>query len=182
MERLKYMKETLMNCVQGQLGDLSSVDAGELGAAVDMIKDLEEAIYYSTIVKSMEEKEKEKGHEKYAMYYPPMTYNYMPERYMDMGQGRMYYDGNGSHNNQGNNGRREYPIEIRDSREGMSPISRRMYMESKELHKDKHLRMKELDKYMHELTDDLKEMIEGASQEEKEMLQEKISTLAHKIV
>ena len=42
--------------------------------------------------------------------------------------------------------------------------------------------MKELEKYMHELTDDLKEMIEGASPEEKQMLQEKISTLAHKIV
>ena len=49
MERLKHMKETLMSCVQGQLGDLSSVDAKELGEAVDMIKDLSEAIYYCTI-------------------------------------------------------------------------------------------------------------------------------------
>lgn len=180
MERLKYMKETLMNCVQGQLGDLSSVDAGELGAAVDMIKDLEEAIYYATIVKSMEEKENGKDR------YYPVSYNYMPERYMDMGQGKMYYNGNDSYNggrgNQGNGGRREYPIEIRDAREGMSPVSRRMYMESKELHKDKNVRMKELDKYMHELTDDIKEMIEDASPEEKQMLQEKIATLAHKIV
>ena len=40
MERMKYMKETLMNCVQGQLGDLSSVDAKELGEVIDMIKDL----------------------------------------------------------------------------------------------------------------------------------------------
>jgi hypothetical protein len=92
MERLKYMKETLMNCVQGQLGDLSSVDAGELGAAIDMIKDLEEAIYYATIVKSMEEKEN--GKDKYY----PVSYNYMPERYMDMGQGKMYYNGNDSYN------------------------------------------------------------------------------------
>lgn len=191
MERLKHMKETLMNCVQGQLGDLSSVDAQELGAAIDMIKDLEEAIYYCTIVEAMEEKEDEK--EKYMMpYIYPYDYK-MDNRYMDVGQGRMYYDGNGSetHSGSGSNGRRymtndksgrEYPIEIRDSREGTSPITRRMYMESKEMHKDKNLRMKELEKYMHELTKDLAEMIEDASAEEKQMLQEKMTVLAHKIV
>ena len=48
-DALKSMKEQLMNCVQGQLGDLSKVDAEELGEAVDMIKDLSEAIYYCTI-------------------------------------------------------------------------------------------------------------------------------------
>ena len=57
MERMKMMKETLMNCVQGQLGDLSSVDTKELGEAIDMIKDLSEAIYYCTITESMEGKE-----------------------------------------------------------------------------------------------------------------------------
>ena len=51
MERLKHMKETLMGCVQGQLGNLSAVDTKELGEAIDMIKDLEEAIYYCTILK-----------------------------------------------------------------------------------------------------------------------------------
>ena len=206
MERLKHMKESLMSCVQGKMGDLSSVDTGELGAAIDMIKDLEEAIYYKTITESMKESKEEK--EKY--YTPPMMYNRymaMPDRYADMSMGRMYYgdgnegrdgysgngsryasNGNASNSNQGGNynmggnSRREYPIEIRDYREGNSPMTRRMYMESKELHKDKNLRMKELEKYMHELTDDLKEMIEGASPEEKQMLQEKISTLAHKIV
>jgi hypothetical protein len=30
-EALKMMKEQLMSCVQGQLGDLSRVDAKELG-------------------------------------------------------------------------------------------------------------------------------------------------------
>ena len=198
MERLKYMKETLMNCVQGQLGDLSSVDAEELGAAIDMIKDLEEAIYYCTIVEAMKEKEEEK--EKYMMpYIYPHDYNmggsrYMDNRYMDVSQGRMYYDNNGNEGRDGNssnnrrymtNGgetRREYPIEIRDSREGTSPVTRRMYMESKEMHKDKNLRMKELEQYMHELTKDLAEMIEGASAEEKQMLQEKMTVLAHKIV
>ena len=52
-EALKMMKEQLMSCVQGQLGDISKVDAHELGEAVDMIKDLAEAIYYCTITESM---------------------------------------------------------------------------------------------------------------------------------
>jgi len=52
-EALKAMKEQLMSCVQGQLGDISKVDAHELGEAVDMIKDLAEAIYYCTITDSM---------------------------------------------------------------------------------------------------------------------------------
>ena len=55
MHRLHNMKETLINCVQGQLGDLSSVDTKELGEVIDMIKDLSEAIYYCAIVDSMKD-------------------------------------------------------------------------------------------------------------------------------
>ena len=57
-EALKMMKEQLMSCVQGQLGDISRVDAKELGEAVDMIKDLSESIYYCTITEAMEKSEK----------------------------------------------------------------------------------------------------------------------------
>lgn len=191
MERMKYMKETLMNCVQGQLGDLSSVDAKELGEVIDMIKDLSEAIYYCTIVKSMEDGEKEGSKERYyPMYmdynrYYPMEYN----RDIDRDNGRMYYDGgsssggsiNGTSGNQGDSGR-NYPIEIRDYREGRSPMTRKMYMEHKDLHHDKSIKIQELDKYMHELTDDIMEMIEDSSPEEKQLLQKKISALATKIV
>lgn len=60
-EALKMMKEQLMSCVQGQLGDISKVDAKELGEAVDMIKDLAEAIYYCTITESMEKSEEIKN-------------------------------------------------------------------------------------------------------------------------
>ena len=56
MEELKSMKKALINCVQSQInGNLKEVDAEELGEAVDMIKDLEEAIYYATITKAMED-------------------------------------------------------------------------------------------------------------------------------
>jgi hypothetical protein len=58
IEALKTMKTQLMSCVQGQLGDISKIDAHELGEAIDMIKDLSEAIYYCTITDSMEKAEK----------------------------------------------------------------------------------------------------------------------------
>ena len=59
------MKEALMNCVEGQIvGHLDQVDAKELGEAVDMIKDLSEAIYYCTITEAMEKGEKEEKERK----------------------------------------------------------------------------------------------------------------------
>lgn len=218
MERLKHMKETLMSAVQGQLGNLSSVDAKELGEAVDMIKDLSEAIYYCSIVKSMEDAEKtptpipaviKEEVKAYPMYY----------RDMDMDAGKMYYDASIRGNNargggtrgypteyeyaaEGGNsggsrgyaeqmyarggnqggGYRNYPIELRDYREGQSPLTRKTYMERKMHGGDKAVQMQELEKYMQELTRDLTEMVEGSSPEEKQMLQKKLSTLATKIV
>ena len=190
IERMKMMKETLMNCVSGQLGDLSSVDAKELGEAMDMIKDLSEAIYYCTITESMEKSDKEKR--EYPMeyrYYTPMDYNRY-YRDMDREYGTMYYtdshgvshpSANMSTGNQ-NASSRNYPIELRDYREGRSPMTRKTYMERKMHGGAKEAQMQELEKYMHELTTDITEMIDGASAEEKQMLQKKISALATKIV
>lgn len=178
IEQMKMMKTTLMNCVQGQMGDLASVDAKELGEAVDMIKDLSEAIYYCTITESMEKNDKEK-----EKYYPVDYY-----RDMDKPYGHMYYtDSHGvSHPSAnmptGSQGTRNYPIEIRDYREGRSPITRKTYMERKMHGSGKEVQIQELEKYMHELTNDIMEMLEGASTEEKQMLKSKISTLATKIV
>lgn len=203
MEQLKTMKQTLMAAAQAQMGDLTNVDAKELGEVIDMIKDLEEAMYYCTIVKAMEEKDKEQTHNTY--YYteykePPYWYNY--DRDMDMEYNKMYYggnrggSGNGSSsgsssggNNMGGNSSRSYyserdyrmPMEMRDRREGRSPIMRKMYMESKEMHREKAAQIKDLENYMSELTQDITEMIEGASPEEKQLLQKKIATLASKI-
>ena len=107
IERMKHMKETLMNCVSGQLGDLSSVDAKELGEAMDMIKDLSEAIYYCTITESMEKSNKEKK-EQPMMY--PVEYRYYPTDYnryyrdMDREWGNMYYTDYAMNNGGGNQG------------------------------------------------------------------------------
>lgn len=206
IERLKSIKECLMSTVQGQMGDLANVDTKELGEVIDMVKDLEEAIYYCTITKAMEESEKHQ--EKY--YYDPAIHSgniryYDPSRDIDRMYGRMYYDGgdmmyynsgtggssssgNSSSSTNGNtNGssrnytEREYPVQMRDRREGRSPISRRTYMEAKEMNKGKAAQIQELEKYMTELSHDLVEMIEDTSPEEQQYLHKKLTSLASKI-
>lgn len=172
MRRLKSMKENLICCVQNQMGDLSQVDAQELGVAIDMIKDLSEAIYYCTITEAMKDKEKEQHQQQTHMM---MDSGRKPDysRDIDRNQGKMYYDDNSDTS--------YYPLNMRDYREGRSPISRKMYIESKEMHHDKAKQMKELENYMYELSQDITEMIEDASPEEKQLLQQKISALASKI-
>jgi hypothetical protein len=64
-------------------------------------------------------------------------------------------------------GAHESAVEWRSPHEGKSPISRKAYMESKAMHKDKAAQMQELEKYAQELTTDLVEMIEDATPEEK---------------
>lgn len=203
MEQLKSIKQCLIAQAQAQMGNLQQVDAKELGEVIDMIKDLEEAIYYCTITKAMEKSEKEES-KMYYTEYPPRTMMmpyYDPERDMDKEFGRMYYsDGGGSGSrggmNSGNNSsnsssgnrggqsyytERELPMNLRDEREGRSPMNRRMYMEAKEMHQGKEKQLKELEKYLQELSADITEMIEGASSEEKQMLQKKIAMLATKV-
>ena len=113
MEKLKHMKEVLANAVYSELGNLKEADTKELGEVVDMVKDLEEAIYYCTITKAMEEKEKNgNGHNPEKYYY------YYPERDMDRPYGRMYFDdrmyynGNGSSNGSFWNREHMHPIVI----------------------------------------------------------------------
>lgn len=72
MEQLKLMKHKLVECVEKQInGNLEYTNAEELGEAVDMIKDLSEAIYYCTITEAMEGKDQMKngGHYPAAHYY-----------------------------------------------------------------------------------------------------------------
>lgn len=187
-KRIEYMKETLMSAIENQLGHIESVDAKELGEVVDMVKDLEEALYYCTITKAMHKKE-ENG-------YMPEERRYYWDRDIDKPYyNRMYYgDGNGSsHGGSGGSSRyyshgdsgymeRPYPMsEGRDSREGRSGSSRKMYMETKEMHGDKMTNLKELEHYMKDLSEDVTEMIVDASPEEKQLLQRKLTSLVNKI-
>ena len=199
MEQLKQMKETLVNQVQGQMADLRYVNTHELGEAIDMIKDIEETIYYCTIVKAMEDKDEKEPMMYYGTRYLP-PYDPQEEYYRDLDKpyGRMYYsDGqrvsssssSGGQESGRNYGGRDmkgyteyvYPIDMRDRREGRSPISRKTYIESKEMHQDKTVQMKELENYMAELSQDISEMIQMASPEEKAILQKKLAALSSKI-
>lgn len=90
MEQLKQMKEALIQCVQGQVyGNLEKVDTKELGEAIDMIKDLSEAIYYCTITEAMDEGAGEKSGKGQhgTMYYrdnmTPMYHHPYPVEYYD---------------------------------------------------------------------------------------------------
>lgn len=205
IEALKTMKEQIVSCVQGQLGDLKNVNAEQLGEAVDMIKDLSQAIYYCTITEAMEEKEKGQTPINNINYYTSttpavmrMTPEYYRERERNDGymyypsNGYMYYQGDGNSNSGGNRmgGRgnsSSYYTEpsygmMRDPREGRAAIRRRMYMQGKEMHKDPKSQLNELEAYLQELSTDITEMIKDASPEEKATLHQKMTILADKLV
>ena len=187
-EKLKHMKDTLVCAVEMQLCDLSEVDTKELGEAIDMIKDLEEAIYYCTVTEAMQ------GNKAEMEWEMKKGDHHQEEK---SGDSRMYYGGgypmmyadNGSisstsgsrSSNGGHNGSNYYDEPYRDEREGRSYNSRRMYMEAKDMKRDKATQLRELEKYMQELSQDITEMIADASPEEKAYLEKKITALASKI-
>lgn len=208
IEELKSMKTQLMSCVQGQLGNLQAVDTKQLGEAIDMIKDLSQAIYYCTITESMEKAEQSEGAVRTVNYYTPMMGKIYPDDYYrnrERETGYMYYPtgGNSSSNSGGTNssnsgtgmsgGNRSMNyytdpmyhdpryLVNRDPREGRAAMRRRMYMEGKEMHNDTNSQLRELEAYLQELSTDITEMIRDASPEEKATLHQKMTTLASKI-
>lgn len=192
-EALKTMQNQIVSCVQGQLGDISKTDAHELGEAIDMIKDLSEAIYYCTITDSMEKSDENKNGETNINYYTTPYYTKMYPDYRDVERtgGYMYYPTGGTGQSTGGNtggsrGGMNYYTEMpgmmnRDPREGRSPMRRRMYMEGKEMHNDTNSQLHELEAYLQELSSDITEMIKDASPEERATLHQKMTTLANKI-
>ena len=54
--KLEHMKDVLICAVEYEINNLENANCKELGEAIDMIKDLEEAIYYCTITEAMGEK------------------------------------------------------------------------------------------------------------------------------
>jgi len=151
-EDLKNFNNELVYKLTSTVDCLDYVDIRELGELADIIKDINEAVYYCTVTEAMNNE-----------YGSGDTMNY--SRYLDKGNGRMYYTNT-----------------TRDKREGKSSISRKTYIESKENHLDKSVQLKELEKYINELTSDIMDMISDSTVEEKQLLQHKIATLANKIV
>lgn len=53
-KKLEHMKDTLMCAIECEMCNLEAANTAELGEAIDMVKDLSEAIYYATITEAME--------------------------------------------------------------------------------------------------------------------------------
>lgn len=202
IERTHKMAEKLTECACAQLEKgIDHVDTCEFGKVVDMIKDLADAEYHFLIAKAMKEDEEtdpyerrfydhyrysdgrfapkgrgtyRRGYEEPYWHMTPEMYRMMDmwgERDMDRDKGRMYYT---------------EPMPVSDGKEGQSGMSRRTYMESKELHKsnsqeDKQAKMRSLEMYMKDLAQDITGMIAGATPEEKSLLKTKMQTLMQSI-
>lgn len=206
------MIECLTEKALGELDKgVENVNTEEMGEAVDMIKDLCEAEYKAVIVKSMKKADEEEeeynkellralkdeyGEEGGRRYYDeyrymrtgryapkgkgtylgrrgyeePPYYHMYQERDMDREYGRMYYT---------------EPTATHTSESGYDR-AKRMYTETKEMHKnntpeDKEHKMKSLDSYTKELASDITGMVADMSAEEKNLLRTKLSTLVSKI-
>ena len=162
IKRMHEMIEKLSESAECEFAKgIECVDTEEMGKVTDMLKDLAEAMYYRTLMKAMEESSADETMEmfdrfddgrrfydnyRYANgrfapkgrgtrrgYEEPPYWHMTPEMYremehdrdMDRSSGRMYYTEPKMTPDGG----------MRDRREGKSGMSRRSYMESKELHK-----------------------------------------------
>lgn len=201
MEQLRNIEQCLIGSVQGQMGDLKKVNAKEMGEVIDMIKDLEEAMYYCSIIEAMDKTKEKEEHQQ------PMNISYYMEGGNGTKGGTHYYDGQ-SRNSDGQftgpgNVRNYVPymeyapymMRDKDWREshlnyedgempsnGRSYYSRRMYMEGKNSGADDQKSMKDLDHYIKDLGEDLVEMINKATPEEKQVLSNKLAQLSTKVM
>lgn len=186
---------------------IENVDTCEMYNVVDMIKDLSEAMYYRTLTKAMQESDTEDIMEMFDRYgddgkryydmwryksgrfapkgrgtrrgYEPV-YNMTPEMYekypaeyyrdMDRHDGKMYYTDMSM-----NTG-------MRDAKEGRSGMSRKTYMETKQMHSNdtqdnKNIKARKLDEFFGDLYEDMKEMAHDMSNEEKTVWKQRVAKL-----
>ena len=193
----------------GDLKKVNAKELGEVMDMIKDIAETEYYCSIYEAMEDAKEREKYMGNSNettkennyyYTEKYLPHSEYFIPDYYRDMdrNRGRMYYSDGGnnssgsmssSNQSSGSNstgGRNyytemDYPMMMRDEREGRSPMKRKMYMESKDSHSDTSKSMKELESYMQELTTDMMELIGRASPEEKAVVQKKINTLASKM-
>lgn len=215
IKRMHEMIEKLSECAKCEFDSgIENIDTAEMSVVVDMIKDLSEAMYYRTLTVAMQESDTDeimemfdrygddrryydhyrykngrfapkgkgtyrKGYEEMPYYMPFEVYGDEYYRDVDRHKGRMYYSENPINRDGMSN-------MVRDGREGKSGISRRAYMETKEMHKgntpeDKTAKMHELERYTKELAEDVTEMITDMSAEEKALLKSKMQMLIQKM-
>lgn len=195
MERLKRIKEQLIGCVEYELGKgIQCVNTEELGEAIDMIKDIEEALYYCAKTEMLEEADEDYGEmKKHGMVYSipheagaarMMTPNHPSAPVnpnMPSAVGLPYAVGGARMGTGWGGYDPEQNVETWDGLEGHSGKCRKAYLESKHSHMDQVDHKKKLETYAKELGRDILEMIEESTPEEKQIMQQKLSVLANKL-
>lgn len=190
LEEAAYFSKVLKNlmCLEkdGKIVEAmeESEDNEKIMDKVEMYEDYPERRYYDDYRYMRTGKYAPKGKGTYVGrrgYDEPM-YHMTPDMYrehdagyyrdLDRGAGKLYYT-------------ESYP-KSHNQMDGHSWMSRRGYMESKELHKantpeDKQQKMHDLEVYAKSLTEDVVDMISDMSTEEKNLLRTKLQTLVQKV-
>ena len=209
-EKVCGIKDKALCLVETQMnGDITSVDAKELGEVADIAKDMAElmmycaqAEYYHKVVEAMEKGSDEENSyylNKYNPEYDGKFYTPMYARQRDSRgrfmytepmwhddymedekyKSRMYYSSMNGNSSSSNSNNGGSANFARDYREGRSPMVRRTYMEMKENGQET---SKELEHYMEEMATDITEMVNKMTPQEKTMLKQKLTNLSSKIV
>lgn len=207
--RMHDMIEKLSECAKCEIDKgIENIDPCEMGQVTDMMKDLAEAMYYRTLMKSMEESSADETMEMFERlgdgrrFYD--NYRYSNGRFAPKGRGtRRGYDeppyfhmtpemyrGMEHDRDIDRNYGRMYYTESATSGMNMTESgydkAKRHYTETKEMHKantaeDKEHKMKSLENYMKELSGDITELLTDMTAEERTMLKSKLSTLVSKM-
>ena len=207
--RMHDMIEKLSECAKCEIDKgIENIDPCQMGQVTDMMKDLAEAMYYRTLMKSMEESSADETMEMFERlgdgrrFYD--NYRYSNGRFAPKGRGtRRGYDeppyfhmtpemyrGMEHDRDIDRNYGRMYYTEPATSGMNMTESgydkAKRHYTETKEMHKantaeDKEHKMKSLENYMKELSGDITELLTDMTAEERTMLKSKLSTLVSKM-
>lgn len=207
--RMHDMIEKLSECAKCEIDKgIENIDPCEMGQVTDMMKDLAEAMYYRTLMKSMEESSADETMEMFERlgdgrrFYD--NYRYSNGRFAPKGRGtRRGYDeppyfhmtpemyrGMEHDRDIDRNYGRMYYTEPATSGMNMTESgydkAKRHYTETKEMHKantaeGKEHKMKSLENYMKELSGDITELLTDMTAEERTMLKSKLSTLVSKM-
>ena len=207
--RMHDMIEKLSECAKCEIDKgIENIDPCEMGQVTDMMKDLAEAMYYRTLMKSMEESSADEAMEMFERlgdgrrFYD--NYRYSNGRFAPKGRGtrrgydeppyfhmtpEMYRGMEHDRDIDRNYGRMYYTEPATSGMnmtESVYDKAKRHYTETKEMHKantaeDKEHKMKSLENYMKELSGDITELLTDMTAEERTMLKSKLSTLVSKM-
>lgn len=207
-EKVCAIKDKALCLVENQInGDITTVDAEELGEVADIAKDMAElmkycaeAEYYHKVTEAMDEADPEEKSAKLNKYIPEYEgkfytpvmdmarmrdsrgrYMYTePYDYEDDRYDRMHSNRMYYSSMNDNHGSANMATMTGDSKSGRAYISRRGYMEANEKG-DSDKKTKELENYIKDLSEDLMDMIETMDANSRAVLKNKITQLATKM-